>query len=67
MTNTQKTIEILVGPDGKITVQTIGFAGDSCRQASKSLEQALGQTEREQLTAEFHRASADQRQDTSTR
>jgi len=66
MSNSARTIEIVVSPDGKTTVQTHGFAGDSCRHASKALEQALGLVEREQLTAEFHQASVTQRQDTST-
>jgi len=66
MNSTTKTIEIIISPDGKTTVRTMGFSGDSCRHASKALEQALGVVEREQLTAEFHQATASQRQDTST-
>ena len=49
-----KTIEIIVASDGKTTVQTKGFAGASCRDASRFLEQALGQCSNEQFTAEFH-------------
>ena len=67
MTRPTRTIEIVVAPDGKTTVQTRGFAGESCREASRSLERALGLVEGEQLTAEFHQASVDRRQDTSTR
>jgi hypothetical protein len=67
MSNTAKIIEVLVSPGGQTTVQTKGFAGEACRHASKALEQALGMVEREQLTAEFHQASVNQRQDTSTR
>lgn len=52
-----KTIEILVAGDGKTTVQTKGFAGSSCRDASKFIEQALGQRIDEQLTAEFHQVA----------
>jgi hypothetical protein len=66
MNSTTKTIEVVVGPNGQTTVQTRGFAGDACRHASKALEQALGLVEREQLTAEFHQASINRRQDTST-
>ena len=33
-----KTIEILVSPKGETTVTTKGFAGSSCRDASKFLE-----------------------------
>jgi hypothetical protein len=49
-----KTIEIIIRPSGETTVQTQGFAGDSCREASKFLEQALGHRIREDLTSEFH-------------
>ena len=67
MNSTAKIIEVLVSPDGQTTIQTKGFAGDGCRHASKALEQALGLAQREQLTAEFHQASASRRQSTSTK
>lgn len=51
-----RTIEILIAPDGKSTVQTRGFAGSDCREASKFLEEALGQRASEQLTAEFYQS-----------
>ena len=49
-----KTIEIIVNSKGEATVTTKGFAGQSCREASKFVETALGQRIGEQLTAEFH-------------
>ncbi len=49
-----KTIEILVTPDGKTTVRTAGFHGSSCREASRFIEQAIGETRSERLTAEFY-------------
>jgi hypothetical protein len=49
-----KTIEIIVSPKGETTVTTKGFAGSSCREASKFIEQALGQRTDERLTADFH-------------
>ncbi len=51
-----KTIEITITAKGETSVQTRGFAGSSCRDASKALEAALGQRTGEQLTAEFHQA-----------
>ena len=51
-----QTIDIIISPDGQTTVQTRGFAGPSCREASRFLEEALGQRTGEQLTAEFHQA-----------
>ena len=49
-----KVIEITVGPRGETTVQTRGFSGSECREASKFVEQALGQRTAETLTAEFY-------------
>jgi len=51
-------IEIIVSPEGNTTVTTKGFAGQSCRDASKFIEQAIGQRVSEQLTAEFHQAQS---------
>jgi hypothetical protein len=56
-----KTIEILISPKGESTIQTKGFAGQSCRAASGFIETALGQRASETLTAEFHQTElADQ-------
>jgi hypothetical protein len=49
-----KIIEVIVSPTGETKLETKGFAGSSCRDASKFLEEALGQRAGEQLTAEFH-------------
>jgi hypothetical protein len=49
-----QTIEILVSPSGQAVVQTRGFAGSSCRQASQFVEKALGEATSETLTAEFY-------------
>lgn len=49
-----KTIEITVSPAGQTSVETKGFSGSECRQASEFLEKALGQRTGEQLTGEFY-------------
>ena len=49
-----KCIEIIVAPDGQTRVETKGFAGGECQQASRFIEQALGKSTGEQLTAEFY-------------
>jgi hypothetical protein len=53
-----QVIEITISPSGQTTVQTMGFVGPTCRDASRFLEQALGKQTSEQLTAEFHQAHA---------
>lgn len=52
-----KAIEIVVSPKGETSVQTKGFSGAACREASKFIEQALGQQTGETLTAEFYAAT----------
>ena len=51
-------IEIIVSPKGETQVQTKGFAGSSCRDASRFIEEALGQCTGEQLTGEFHQGES---------
>jgi hypothetical protein len=55
-----KTIEITISPKGETTVETKGFTGAECREASRFLEQALGQRSSEQHTAEFHQSQTGQ-------
>jgi len=57
-----KTIEITVSPSGQTAITTKGFAGSSCRDASRFIEQALGQRTSETLTAEFHQAATTDQQ-----
>jgi hypothetical protein len=52
-----RIIEVIVSPRGETTVQTKGYAGADCLQASKFLEQALGVTATESKTAEFFQAT----------
>ncbi len=48
-----RMIEVLVSPQGETTVQTKGYVGSDCLQASKFLEQALGLAITDRKTAEF--------------
>ena len=49
-----RLIEVIVSPTGETKIETRGFAGNDCQAATKSLEAALGQSQAEQLTAEFY-------------
>jgi len=49
-----KTIEIIVASNGQTSIQTKGFTGSECRQASEFIKTALGRQSREQLTSEFY-------------
>ena len=54
-----RSIEIIVSPKGETTVQTKGFAGSSCRDATKALEQALGAVQSDKPTAEMYQTATD--------
>jgi hypothetical protein len=53
-----KLIEITVDPKGETKVETRGFTGPECREASRFIEQALGRGTAEQLTPEYHQGQA---------
>jgi hypothetical protein len=48
-----RVIEVIVSPQGETLVQTQGYVGGECLQASQFLEQALGVVLAERKTAEF--------------
>jgi hypothetical protein len=49
-----RVIEVIVSPKGETSIQTRGYAGAECLQASKFLEQALGVVGTEHKTTEFY-------------
>lgn len=53
-----KIIEITVAPDGATKVETKGFIGYECLEASRLIEIVLGTRTSEILKSEFHQAGA---------
>ena len=51
-------IEVTVSPQCETRIETKGFTGGHCREASKALETALGVRETERLTSEFYAVSS---------
>ncbi len=56
-----RIIEVIVSPQGEATVQTKGYAGSDCLQASRFLEQALGVVTAEHKTSEFYQPVSTER------
>lgn len=48
------TIIVTVSPTGETRLETTGFTGPQCKDASRALEAALGLREHEQLTSAFY-------------
>jgi hypothetical protein len=53
-----QTVEVEIDANGKVVIQTKGFQGASCLQATKSLESALGLVTDDTKTREFHQAAS---------
>jgi len=53
-----KIIEVTVFPDGSTKVETKGFVGKACQDATRQLEQAMGNTTGEKKKPEFYKAAA---------
>jgi hypothetical protein len=49
-----KTIEIVVSPKGESKIETKGFSGAGCQEATRAMEQALGAKTSETLTGEYY-------------
>lgn len=58
-----KTIRIDIGTDGTVAIDANGFSGPDCEQATKFIEEALGEVRERKLKPEHrHRATVQRRQ-----
>ena len=57
-----RVIEVTVSPEGESKIETRGYAGTDCLQASKFLEEALGIATAERKTAEFFQSTSAEQQ-----
>ena len=49
-----QTITLTISPKGETKVETSGFTGQSCKDASKFIETALGRKTAEQFKPEYY-------------
>lgn len=55
-----RSIEVIVDPDGGVSIDAIGFKGTDCEQATKFLEQALGVIKVRQKKPEYTQRARNQ-------
>ena len=55
---TQKTIEIIINPDGSLEIEAKGFQGADCQKATAFLVVALGETRSRRTKAEYYQGVA---------
>jgi hypothetical protein len=56
-----KRIDIDIGTDGSIAIDAVGFSGPDCEEATRFLEEALGETVSRQHKPEHRRRATVQR------
>ena len=57
-----KTIEVIVGFDGSLKIDAVGFQGADCEKATAFLEDALGQVNDRQRKPEYNNRATVSRQ-----
>ena len=57
-----KKIEIIIDANGQSTVETKGFNGSECLEASRFIESALGKQVNQRTTTEFFAAEINRQQ-----
>lgn len=53
-THVERTIEVIVSPKGHTKITSRGYAGSTCKDATRALEQALGVVESDRPTPEMY-------------
>jgi hypothetical protein len=48
-------IDVWIQPDGAITIDAVGYTGNTCEEATRFLEEELGVVGRKQRTRDYYR------------
>lgn len=56
-----KQIEVIIGKDGSIQIDAIGYSGTECTKATAAFEQALGKVAKEVKKPEYRQEQGTQR------
>lgn len=52
---TKERIDVWISPEGAITLDAVGYTGNTCEEATRFLEEALGTVGRKQRTRDYYR------------
>ena len=58
----KRSIEVVVMPDGSLSIDAVGFKGPACEKATRFLEEALGQIASKQRKPSYSERNKTQRQ-----
>ena len=62
-----ETLIIIIADGGETVVKAEGHAGPGCKELTRKIENALGETTGDRLTDEYHDLPAEQRQNAQNR
>lgn len=55
-------IEVWISPEGALTIDAVGFQGNTCEEATRFLEESLGTVGRKQRSSDWYRRSSNKNQ-----
>jgi len=64
--NPKERIDVWISPEGAITLDAVGYAGSTCEEATRFLEESLGTVGRKQRTRDYYRRQKNQQQNPDT-
>ena len=50
----REQIQVTISPDGEVSIEAIGFTGNTCTSATKPFEEGLGIVKQQRTKPEFH-------------
>jgi hypothetical protein len=59
---TSTRIDVWISPEGAITIDAVGYTGNTCEEATAFLEEALGTVGRKQRTRDYYRRQTNHNQ-----
>ena len=63
--SSKERIDVWISPEGAITLDAIGYTGNSCEEATRFLEEQLGTLGRKQRTRDYYRRQSNQNQNSN--
>ena len=64
--SSKERIDVWISPEGAITLDAVGYTGNTCEEATRFLEESLGTVGRKQRTRDYYRRQKNQQQNPDT-
>ena len=58
----KEELEIEIGPDGKVSIRTVGIKGPRCLEVAEAIARIIGEEQSRRLTSEYYESQIDVKQ-----